>query len=144
MVAAAAMGFGAVVVAVPASAQNHDGVYRGTLVCVALPFAKSQRSAIEITIAGASAKYSRPVLANDGGNLGTEAGNGVLVGDQIQLNGNWKGGADSFEAAYTGNFVRRQIKFTGAQTWSHDQKSYQRTCTGSAKRPLRIFPKPAA
>jgi hypothetical protein len=142
--AAAAMGFGAVVVAVPASAQNHDGVYRGTLVCVALPFAKSQRSAIEITITGASAKYSRPVLASDGGNLGTEAGNGVLVGDQIQLNGNWKGEKDSFEAAYTGNFVRRQIKFSGAQTWSHDQKTFQRTCTGSAKRPLRLLPKPAA
>lgn len=128
-----------------ASAQNRDGVYRGTLVCAALPFAKSLRTAIEVTVTGTAAKYTQPVMLGESDKAaGTEEGTGTVEGDRLVLNGGWRGEKDSFDAGYSGTFVRRSVKLSGSQTWAHDKQAYRRTCTGSIKRPLRFMQKPAA
>lgn len=128
-----------------AEAQNRDGVYRGTIVCSALPFAKSLRTAIEVTVTGATAKYTQPVMLGEAEKpLGTESGAGTIEGDKLVLTGNWRGDKDGFDASYSGNFVRRSVKLSGSQTWARDGKAHQRTCTGSIKRPLRFMQKPAA
>lgn len=128
-----------------ASAQNRDGVYRGTLVCGALPFARNLRTAIEVTVTGTTAKYSQPVMIGDSDKrAGTEEGTGTIEGDRLVLNGSWRSEKDSFDADYSGTFVRRSVKLSGSQTWAHDKQAYRRTCTGSIKRPLRYMPKPTA
>lgn len=126
--------------AVPAAAQVQNGVYRGTLVCDLLPFARGRlRSAIETTISGNSAKYTHPVLQPETGTvLGQETGTGSVDGQNIKLSGGWRGDKDSYEATYSGTFVRRSAKLAGKQVWSHDGKSYSRDCSGVIKRPLNF------
>ena len=125
-----------------AAAQNRDGVYRGTLVCGALPFAKSSRTAIEVTVTGSNAKYTQPVMLGET-EKGTEAGGGNVEGDRIVLNGSWRGEKDGFDASYAGTFVRRSVRLTGSQTWAHDKQAHRRECSGSIKRPLRFMPRAA-
>jgi hypothetical protein len=142
-IAAAVLFLGA---AAAAGAQNRDGVYRGTLVCSALPFAKVQlRTAIEVTVIGTTAKYSQPVMIGDAEKpAGTETGSGSVEGDRLLLSGNWRGEKDGFDATYSGTFVRRSVRLTGSQTWAHDKQAYRRTCSGAIKRPFRFMQKPAA
>ena len=117
-----------------------DTVYRGTLVCSKLPFIFSQlRSAIEANISGNSVTYKRPVVIAGGAVEGYEEGAGNIDGDKINLKGTWKRGANSYEASYTGTFVRRSAKLSGAQVWSYQGKPYTRTCSGVIKRPLAAF-----
>jgi hypothetical protein len=131
--------------AAEARAQNRDGVYRGTLVCSALPFSKVLRTAIEVTVTGNTAKYTQPVMIGDSDKpAGAETGTGTVEGDRLVLTGNWRGEKDGFDASYSGNFVRRSVRLTGSQTWAHDKQAYRRTCTGAIKRPLRFMQKPAA
>ena len=49
------------------------------------------------------------------------------------------GRGHGYEANYSGSFVRRSAKLSGVQNWTHDGKTYTRTCTGSIKRPLAAF-----
>jgi len=118
-----------------------DAVYRGTLVCTRLPFVFSQlRTAIEATVAGNSVRYKQPVVMAEGGVVeGHEEGSGSVDGEEINLKGAWKKGADGYEATYTGSFVRRSAKLTGTQNWTYNGKTYTRTCTGAIKRPLAAF-----
>lgn len=124
----------------PASAQVRDAVYRGTLVCSALPFLKGHlRAAMEVTIKGGKAEYKQPVIDAEKGTLiGTETGSGSVEGQAIKLAGGWKG-SQSFEANYSGTIVRRSARLTGKQIWTHEGKTYTRTCSGAVKRPFAAF-----
>ena len=125
-----------------AFAQSRDGVYRGTLVCGT--FMRSRiRSAIEMTLSGRDARFTRPVVITEKGPVvGTETGTGTVDGDKVALTGSWSGDKMGFESSYSGAFVRRaSLKFTGAQNWTHDGKSTRRNCSGSAKRAPAFFRK---
>lgn len=116
-----------------------DAVYRGTLVCGKLGFIHDPvREAIEVTVSGPTIRYIR-ALRTQTGMAGAETGTGTIEAGKISLKGSWKSGADSYEATYSGTFVRRSAKLSGAQVWSHDGKTYTRTCSGAIKRPLAAF-----
>jgi hypothetical protein len=123
-----------------AFAQSRDGVYRGTLVCGSLLRSRT-RAAIELTMSGRDARFTRPVVMTEKGPVaGTETGTGTLDGDKLMLVGSWSGDKIGFESNYAGVFVRRaSLKFTGMQTWTRDGKTTSRKCTGSAKRAPAFF-----
>ncbi len=125
----------------PAPAQVRDASYRGTLVCGVLPFAEDPvRAAIEVNLSGNSGPYQRPVHMPTRLTIaGKETGTATVDGNKIALTGGWKGDKGSYEASYSGSFVRRSAKLTGTQTWTHDGKSYKRDCSGAIKRPLAAF-----
>ncbi len=125
----------------PAQAQVRDAVYRGTLVCGKLPFAQDPtRAAIEVKISGNEGPYERPVHMPIRTKLaGKESGVAKVDGDKISLIGGWKNDKDSYSAAYTGTFVRRSAKLAGTQSWTHDGKSYTRSCSGVIQRPFAAF-----
>jgi hypothetical protein len=124
----------------PATAQVRDATYRGTLVCGKIPFIRSPaRSAIDVTIAGNSAKYTHAVIISGRAFVGTENGTGTVDGGKITLKGNWKGDKHAYSATYSGSFVRRSAKLTGVQVWTHEGKTQNRECTGAIKRPLAPF-----
>ena len=130
-----------VVLAAPAHAQVRDADYRGTFVCEKLEFAQDpQRTAIVVKISGNEGQYERPVhIALRGRVAGKETGSAKIDGDKITLTGGWKGEQNSYEASYSGSFVRRSAKISGTQKWVHDGKGYTRTCSGAIKRPLAAF-----
>jgi hypothetical protein len=136
--AAAAAG---ILLAMPAQAQVRDAEYRGTLVCGKLPFAADPtRAAIAVKLTGNEGPYERPVYLLGRGKLGgTETGTAKVDGAKIALGGGWKGEKDSYEASYSGSFVRRSAKLAGTQKWTHDGQSFTRNCSGSIKRPLAAF-----
>ena len=135
LVAAAA---GAVCTA--ASAQVRDAVYRGTMVCDKLPFsAGKSREAIEVTIAAGKVSYTQVVRLHDTSVAAPEQGTGTLSGDALSLQGGWKGGSRQYEAKYSGVFVRRHADLKGTQTWTDGGKTVTRSCTGTIKRPFRVF-----
>ncbi|HET7679653.1 MAG TPA: hypothetical protein VFK79_05900 [Xanthobacteraceae bacterium] len=128
-----------------AQAQVRDAEYRGTLVCGKLPFAQDPgRAAITVKLTGSEGPYERPVhMPVRGKIVGQETGKVKVDGDKIAITGGWKGEKSSYEASYSGTFVRRSAKLTGQQSWTHDGKSYTRTCSGAITRPLAAFlPKP--
>jgi hypothetical protein len=127
-------------VAWPAQAQTpvRDAVYRGTLVCDKLPFFETAvREALEVKIKGRSITYTH--IVRERGELSFEQGTGTLDGDKISLKGEWSGEVEKYQASYTGQFVRRWAKLTGAQTWTHDGKTHIRKCEGVIKRPFAVF-----
>jgi hypothetical protein len=131
--------------AMPAQAQVRDAEYRGTLVCGKLPFAQDPgRAAITVKLTGSEGPYERPVhMPVRGKIVGQETGKVKVDGEKIAITGGWKGEKSSYEANYSGTFVRRSAKLTGQQSWTHDGKSYTRTCSGAITRPLAAFlPKP--
>ena len=131
--------------AASAQAQVRDADYRGTLVCGKLPFAQDPtRTAIQVKISSNEGPYERPVHFPVRAKVaGMETGTAKVDGDKIALKGGWKGDKASYEATYSGSFVRRNAKIAGVQIWTHDGKSFTRTCSGSIKRPLAAFlPKP--
>jgi hypothetical protein len=133
----------------PATAEVLDAEYRGTLVCDKMPFTDAKmREAIAVTIAGGAAKYSHVVRLRDGAvESVAEQGTGTLSGQNIDLQGSWKGGTREYQAKYSGTFVRRHAKLKGTQTWSEGGKAMSRACSGAIKRPLKPFlprKKPAA
>ena len=134
----------------PAAAEVLDAVYRGTLVCDRMPFTNGKmREAIEVTIAGGAAKYSHVVRLRDAAVKSVaEQGTGTLSGQNIDLQGSWKGGTREYQAKYSGTFVRRSAKLKGTQTWTEGGKTMTRACSGAIKRPLKPFlprnKKPAA
>jgi hypothetical protein len=126
--------------AMPATAQVRDAVYRGTLVCDKLPFSAGKgREAIEVTIAGGSVRYSHVVRLRDAAEPVPEQGKGSLNGQDIELQGSWKSGNRQYEAKYSGAFVRRHADLKGTQTWTDGGKNFTRACTGTIKRPFRVF-----
>jgi hypothetical protein len=83
----------------PATAQVRDAVYRGTMVCDQLPFSLGKsRGAIEVTISGSAVHYSHIVRLRDAAEPTPEQGTGTLNGDNISLQGSWKGGNRQYEA----------------------------------------------
>jgi len=108
------------VMATPAAAQVLDATYRGTMLCDKLPFTNDRmREAIEVTIAGGTARYSHVVrLSKVDVEATTEQGAGTVEGQKISLQGGWKGGNRSYEAKYSGSFVRRSATLRGTQTWT--------------------------
>jgi len=139
-----AMVAGAMLV-VPAQAQVRDAEYRGTLVCGKLPFAQDpSRAAITVKLTGSEGPYERPVHMPIRTKIaGQETGKVKVDGDKIAITGGWKGEKSSYEASYSGTFIRRSANLTGQQSWTHEGKSYTRTCSGAIKRPLAAFvPKP--
>ncbi len=123
-----------------ANAQIRDAVYRGTMICDKLPFtAGKSREAIEVTIAGGAVRYVRIVRLRGIGSLPREEGRGTLSGQNISLQGSWKSGSRQYEARYAGSFVRRHADLKGTQTWNDGGKTLTRDCSGTIKRPLRIF-----
>ena len=129
-----------VMVSAPASAQVRDAVYRGTMVCDKLPFsAGKSREAIEVTISGGAVRYTQVVRLHDTAAAGAEQGTGTLNGDNINLQGSWKGGNRQYEAKYSGTFVRRHADLKGTQTWTDGGKTIARSCSGTIKRPFKIF-----
>jgi hypothetical protein len=126
--------------ATSAMAQVRDAVYRGTLVCDKLPFSAGKgREAIEVTIAGSSIRYSHVVRLRDAAEPVAEQGKGSLNGQDIELQGSWKSGNRQYEAKYSGAFVRRHADLKGTQTWTDGGKTITRNCTGTIKRPFRVF-----
>jgi len=126
----------------PVSAQVRDAVYRGTMVCEKLPFTVGNaREAIEVIISGNgnTARYTHAVRLHGTAAPTSEVGTGALNGNDISLQGAWKGGNRQYEAKYTGTFVRRHATLKGIQTWSDGGKTITRACSGSMKRPLRAF-----
>ena len=137
------------VMSAPAAAEVLDAVYRGTLVCDTMPFTKGKmREAIAVTIADGAAKYSHVVRLHDVAVESVEErGTGTLSGQNIDLQGSWKGGTREYQAKYSGTFVRRSARLKGTQTWSEGGKTMTRACSGAIKRPLKPFlprKKPAA
>ncbi len=129
-----------VVVSAPASAQVRDAVYRGTMVCDKLPFsAGKSREAIEVTVSGGAVRYTQVVRIRDVAEATPEQGTGTLSGDNISLQGSWKGGNRQFEAKYSGTFVRRHADLNGTQTWTDSGKTIARNCSGTIKRPFKLF-----
>ena len=129
------------VMSAPAAAEVLDAVYRGTLVCDTMPFTKGKmREAIAVTIADGAAKYSHVVRLHDVAVESVEErGTGTLSGQNIDLQGSWKGGAREYQAKYSGTFVRRSAKLKGTQTWTEGGKTMSRACSGAIKRPLKPF-----
>lgn len=126
--------------ATSANAQIRDAVYRGTMICDKLPFtAGKSREAIEVTIVGGAVRYVRIVRLRGIGSLPREEGGGTLSGQNISLQGSWKSGSRQYEAKYAGSFVRRHADLKGTQTWNDGGKTLTRDCSGTIKRPLRIF-----
>jgi hypothetical protein len=122
----------------PASAQVRDAVYRGTLVCDKLPFFEAAaREAIEVVIKGADARYIH--IVRERTETSFEIGTGKLDGQNLSLKGSWIGESESYEAVYSGTFVRRSAKLTGKQIWIHEGKIYERKCEGAIKRPFAVF-----
>lgn len=136
VIVAAAM----IMAVLPATAQVRDAVYRGTMVCDQLPFSIGKsRGAIEVTISGGAVRYSHIVRLREAAEATPEQGTGTLNGDNISLQGSWKGGNRQYEAKYGGTFVRRHVDLTGTQTWNDGGKTITRTCSGTIKRPFKIF-----
>jgi len=128
------------IVGTTASAQVRDAVYRGTLVCDKLPFSAGKgRESIEVTISGGAIRYTHVVRLHDAAEATAEEGTGTLKGDDISLQGSWKGGNRQYEAKYSGTFVRRHAALKGTQTWSDGGKTVSRDCVGIIKRPLKVF-----
>jgi hypothetical protein len=127
--------------ATPVGAQVLDATYHGTMVCDKLPFTSDQmREAIEVTITGGAARYSHVVrLSKVGVEATTEQGTGIIDGQKINLLGTWKGGNRTYEAKYSGTFVRRSAKLKGTQTWTDGGSTLVRACAGAIKRPLKPF-----
>lgn len=133
----------------PAAAEVLDATYRGTMVCDKLPFTGSaQREAIEVTISDGTVRYSHVVRLLAMPESVAEQGTGSLSGQDIGLQGSWKGASRQYEAKYSGTFVRRSAKLKGTQTWIDGGKTVTRACSGAIKRPLKPFlpraKKPAA
>jgi hypothetical protein len=128
-------------ISTPAAAQVLDATYRGTMLCDKLPFTNDKmREAIEVTITGGTARYSHVVrLTKVDVEATAEQGAGTIDGQKISLQGSWKGGARSYEAKYSGSFVRRSATLKGTQTWTDGGKTITRACTGAIKRPLKPF-----
>ena len=124
-----------------AGAQVLDATYRGTMVCDKLPFTSGKmREAIEVTISSGTARYSHVVrLGKVAVEKAAEQGTGKIDGQKIDLQGSWKGGNRSYEAKYSGSFVRRSAKLKGTQSWTDGGKTVTRACMGAIKRPLRPF-----
>jgi hypothetical protein len=128
------------IVSTPVSAQVRDAVYRGTMVCDKLPFSAGKgREAIEVTITAGAARYTQVVRLHDTAEATPEQGAGTLSGDNISLQGSWKGGKRQYEAKYSGTFVRRHAELKGTQTWTDGGKTVTRACSGTIKRPFKIF-----
>ena len=128
------------IVGTAASAQVRDAVYRGTMVCDKLPFsAGKSREAIEVTIAAGAVRYTQVVRLHDAAEAAPEVGTGTLSGDNISLQGAWKGGNRQYEAKYNGTFVRRHADIKGTQTWTDGGKTLTRSCAGVIKRPFKVF-----
>ena len=130
-----------IAMATPVAAQVLDATYRGTMICDKLPFTSdAMREAIEVTIAGGAGRYSHVVrLSKVAVEDAAEQGTVKLDGQSIALQGGWKGGGRSYEAKYSGNFVRRSAKLKGTQTWTDGGKTVTRACSGAIKRPLKPF-----
>ena len=130
----------AMIAGAPASAEVRDAVYRGTMVCDKLPFSAGKiREAIEVTIAGGAVRYSHVVRLYDTAEATPERGTGALSGNNITLQGSWKGGSRQYDAKYSGIFVRRHAHLKGTQTWNDGGKTMTRACSGTIKRPLKVF-----
>jgi hypothetical protein len=123
------------------AAQVVDATYRGTMICDKLPFTTDKmREAIEVTISGGAARYSHVVrLRATAVEDAAEQGSGKIDGPKIDLQGSWKSGSRSYEAKYSGSFVRRSAKLKGTQTWTDGGKTVTRACAGAIKRPLKPF-----
>lgn len=102
------------------------------------------RAAIRVKLTGSEGTYERPVhMPVRSGIVGQEVGKAKVDGDKIAITGGWRGEKSSYEASYSGTFVRRSAKLSGQQSWMHEGKSYTRTCSGAITRPLAAFlPKP--
>ena len=126
---------------VPAAAQVLDATYRSTMICDKLPFTSDKmREAIEVTISGGAVRYSHVVrLGKAAVETTAEQGAGMLDGQKITLDGGWKGEGRSYEAKYSGSFVRRSAMLKGTQIWTAGGKTITRACSGAIKRPLRPF-----
>lgn len=124
-----------------AAAQVLDATYRGTMICDKLPFTGDKmREAIEVTVAGGAVRYTHVVRLNKAAvETAAEQGSGTLDGQKIALQGGWKDGGRSYEAKYSGSFVRRSATLKGTQTWTADGKTVSRACTGMIKRPFKPF-----
>jgi hypothetical protein len=110
------------------------------MVCDQLPFSIGKsRGAIEVTIAAGAVRYSHIVRLRDAAEPTPEQGTGTLNGDNISLQGSWKGGNRQYEAKYGGTFVRRHVDLNGTQTWNDGGKTITRACSGTIKRPFKIF-----
>ena len=131
-----------------ATAEVLDAVYNGTMVCDRMPFTNGKmREHIAVTIDGGKATYRHVVRLRDAEVETTaEQGTGTVSGQNIDLQGSWKGGAREYQAKYSGTFVRRSVKLKGAQTWADGGKTFTRACSGAVKRRLKPFlpRKPAA
>jgi hypothetical protein len=68
-----------------------------------------------------------------------EQGTGKIDGQKIDLQGSWKDASRSYEAKYSGSFVRRSAKLKGTQTWTDGGKTAIRACAGAIKRPFKPF-----
>jgi hypothetical protein len=130
-----------VMLVMPAQAQVRDAEYRGTLVCGKLPFAQDPvRAAISVKISGNQGPYERPVhMPTRTKVAGQESGTAKVDGDKIAITGGWKSDKSSYEASYSGTFVRRSATLTGTQNWTYEGKSYSRACSGAIKRPFAAF-----
>jgi hypothetical protein len=126
--------------AAPARAAVLDAVYHGTLVCDRLPFSEAQmREAIEVTVANGTVAYRQVVRLHEVAEMKPEEGTGTLNGQDITLQGSWKDKNRSYEAKYSGSFVRRSARLKGTQTWTDGSRTVTRACGGAIKRPLKAF-----
>jgi hypothetical protein len=125
----------------PAAAEVLDAVYNGTMVCDKMPFTNTKmREHIVVTIAGGAVKYRHVVrLRTAEVESAAEQGTGTLSGQNIDLQGSWKGGTREYQAKYSGTFVRRSARLKGTQTWTEGGKTMSRACSGAIKRALKLF-----
>jgi len=110
------------------------------MVCDKLPVTVgSGREAIEVTIVKGAVVYTHVVRLHGTADMVQEKGTGALSGNNISLQGSWKSGNRQYEAKYSGTFVRRHANLKGTQTWTEGGQTTSRNCSGTIKRPLRVF-----
>jgi hypothetical protein len=120
----------------PATAEDFDGKWTGTINCTKLSFTKGPfKVPMEMTVDKGAASYVRDVYNKDGAQVvGTEEGTGKLT-----LTATWKSTIEraryTYAASYSGTVAAKSASLKGTQVWkSVDGKTENRACTIALKR----------
>jgi len=126
----------------PATAEDFDGKWTGTINCAKLSFTKGPfKVPMEMTVDKGAATYVRDVYNKDGTQVvGTEEGTGTIGdGGKLTLTGTWKSTIErpryTYTASYSGTVAAKSASLKGTQVWkSVEGKTENRACTIALKR----------
>ena len=125
----------------PATAEDFDGKWSGTINCAKLSFTKGPfKVPIDMAVDKGAVTYARDVYNRDGTRVvGTEEGKGTIGdGGKLTLTATWKSTEErpryTYTASYDGSFKGNAANLKGTQVWSFDGKTENRACTIALKR----------